>query len=270
MAAPARRNQADIAIRDGIASRLEALGFKRKSRRLYLREDERFREWAHFSGSPLEFGDFIGIFDKEFDALFQQALGPDWPSIGLDDPLPAHVGVGALFAWRRLEDVQEAARRQNLSWFSPLKYLAWEPRRQSYRSPFTTDYGEWSGGVDPAGCAAASLAKWRELVEPWRERMRTDKRAFVEDYDVWPNGGGKLKDIVCHVYMGEREAAEAICRDILDREGLAPSEADLKRFYIRGSRSGWPAEPEIRNWIAYSFYEAASVRGIVAALGLKP
>lgn len=38
-----------IAIRSGIGARALELGFKRKSERLYVREDDAYREWVYFS-----------------------------------------------------------------------------------------------------------------------------------------------------------------------------------------------------------------------------
>ena len=57
------------AINAGIGERIQELGFRRKSGRLYLREDERFAEYVIFRSDGLKFYDELGIFDKDFEAF---------------------------------------------------------------------------------------------------------------------------------------------------------------------------------------------------------
>ncbi len=270
MARRVRYDNAAVAIRDGIATRLLELGFERKSARLFLREDDRFQEWAHFSISdPRKFSDFIGIFDKDLHALFEKCMSPGRDSSVFSTGRSGHTGTSAIRMWRKSEAARVQALIDRRNGWNPLNWFWPSPRRSDYRSPFVTEWGDWQAEHDPQGCAAASLAKWRELVEPWRMGILTDRRALILDYLDWLHGGSDFQKIVCYVYLGEIRQAEMFCRNILDTEGMAPSEAELNS-YVRKSWSADQTRNFIRSSVKWSFQLAEMVRRIAPVLGLRP
>ncbi len=264
---PKPQRTARQAIENGIGRRLLELGFERKSARRYLREDERFKEWASFEiDGHQRFGDSIGLFDKELAALFEPLGWNHEDSAGHREPLPAHVGARTLRLWAEAEETWRASMR----WYDPRDWFRRPPQPSITQSPFVAqDIRIWESSADPEGAAAASLAKWIELVEPWRERVRTDKTALVQNYLTWPNGGGAFKQIVCHAYLGEKAAAERICREILDEEGLAPPENEAP-FYRKNLKASGHADSEyIQGRIETSFEAADLARRLGGSLGLR-
>ena len=95
-----------------------------------------------------------------------------------------------------------------IAWFVPwMEIHDW--RHPYERSPFASDKG-WDPQDDWRGCAEASLDKWREIVEPWLDRM-TDKRAFALWYST---ENRQHNDPICraaaHARAGDANKARTI------------------------------------------------------------
>ena len=208
---------ARIAIRNGIGKRLLELGFQRKSTRLYVREDEQFSEWVGFSIDGYErVNETIGIFDKDFAALF--ASMPHYEDVveSTDvwgDPAPAHVHSGALELWRDEADEKVNAEIDGWRWWQREAWFGPKPTPEYMLSPFVID-GAWETATDPDGVAEFMLEHWRARVEPWRERMLTDKAAFAARYR-WSVNITLIPRIVSHIYGGDPAEAARICGEYI-------------------------------------------------------
>ncbi len=232
-----------IAIHEGIGARLKELGFKRKSERLYVREDDQFEDWVRFELSGRDaFIDISGVLLKGLDETFDN-LGLDLWRYGEFGKRNAHVGRSAIRLWGISSDASLAAyhlRRRRYGWLvwqfwaSEARWSATDPYVQS---PYTGK-GGWQCAANPAGCAAESLQKWRELVEPWFEAMR-DKKAFVREYAGLGSARvPPLSRAVACAWADETESAvwylNEICRDAdrpieTFRRGIAAAERRASR-----------------------------------------
>lgn len=97
----------------------------------------------------------------------------------------AHIYCSALQTWANASQDREEAIKRRLQWVGPLSWFL--PWRSVWRLSDDFERSKhirndlWDLSKDPEACAAISLAKWRETVEPWLEAMR-DPVAFVEWY----------------------------------------------------------------------------------------
>ena len=224
------------AINAGIGARIQELGFRRKSGRLWLKEDKRFAEYVIFRTNGLEFDQDLGIFDKDFDA-FMDGL-PERGSNVSDSPRPCHVSECSLSAWRKHEQHEEHLILRQLKFSRPWT-LIWPglkpiSKPASKKTPFATDYGKWRAAEDWEGCAALSLEKFDEYVVPWRERMRTDVNALMDEFCGYSRGG--QSQVMCaHAYAGRwPEVYEMI--EIAKRHiGEPPTKEQIRDYKIHHS-----------------------------------
>ncbi len=260
----------------GILQRLLALGFEEARRDVYVREDERFREYALLElNSETMFADIHTIFDKDLDALFQQAFpGQGWRSAGINHGpggiCDAHVDLYSTTAWHEAEEEHIARWRARHPWYLPWNWRKTPPENLNKKSPFNPYVNQWSTEPGPGMCVDLSLWAWDRYVAPWRERMRTDKRALVAEYLRKANGGGAFKEIVCHVYLGDQAEAERVCREILIEEGQPPTKRELKRRRRYFEVRDMDPEEFIRDRIDASYQAADRVRAMAPRLGLDP
>lgn len=271
-----REDPAKIAIRDGIASYLPELGFRQRAAKLWMRENVRVREYVEFEtrGSGL-FADSYSLFDKDLDGLAQNAYGDEWRSASEYSGRRAfHVSHGALRRWREAEEAEVEAVRLARPWWSIRRYiLDNRESRPSYAHRFIGGAAipaYWTARDDPKGCAAFTLSVWRKQIEPWRDRVLSDRSTLAAIYLGRPHRENVFKRLLCHVYLGEIDAAEMICREALEREGLAPGSKEFHdaRHLLQGP--GWTAEMFVESTIRKSIANANLVRRAITGLGLKP
>lgn len=235
------------AINAGIGERIQELGFRRKSGRLYLREDERFAEYVIFRSDGLKFYDELGIFDKDFEA-FMDGL-PQRGSNVSDKPRPCHVFKTALGAWRRHEQREEFRLDDRITLIRPWTII-WPSLKlmrkpESMKTRLTTDDGDWLAAEDWEGRAALSLEKFDEYVVPWRERTRTDKVAFMDEYSGYSRGG-QAQHMCALAYSGRWEAVREMVEVANSNIGTPPTKSQIRDFKLRDSED--PAR--VKEWIA--------------------
>jgi len=161
------------AIHDGIGGRANELGFKRKSERLYVREDDSFRLWIRFSFIGQDcFRDYAGVVAKDLEAKFA-GFDTKIYQYGFNQSSQSHVYYSAIQQWK-YESIQ--SQEDFGCSLGPFRYfLPWE-RFWRHRDPFSrskvVSNDAWRPTSDPRGCASQSLEKWQATVEPWLERMR--------------------------------------------------------------------------------------------------
>jgi hypothetical protein len=244
------------AINAGIGERIQELGFRRKSGRLYLREDERFAEYVIFRSDGLKFYDRLGIFDKDFEA-FMVGL-PHRGSNVSDKPRPCHVFKTALGAWRRYEQREEFRLDDRITLIRPWTII-WPGLKlmrkpESKKTPFTTDDGDWLATENWEGCAALSLEKFEEYVVPWRERTRTDKIAFMDEYSGYSRGG-QAQHMCALAYSGRWEAVREMVEVAYAEMNEPPPKGALDNFKAHDSK-----DPEkIEAWIAANLASQADL-----------
>ncbi len=265
-----------LAIREGIGKRALELGFKRKSDRLYEREEGDLTFWLRFTMSDDErFVDLAGVVSRELDEMIA-ATGADLNPYNIDEPSKGHVYISAIDAWRAQSRASEEAFRKPLRWLGPIYWFLpwiniWRRRDPFTQSPFV-EKGRWYAGADPEGCAAASLAKWREIVEPWLDAMQ-DPRLFARWYsnNQW-----------AYVLTPARAVAFARAGDVAMATWLLQSdfdarnwtEADAIKHFRRGPRSSWhfKTDEEQRaaalDSVELAQFRSARARRVADALGL--
>lgn len=203
-----------IAWRDGIGARLLELGFKRTGRDVYTLEDKAYIIWgrSNFIDHDLSH-DFVGVISKELDRMIDEA-GLDISRHALDEPAKAHVYRSAIEAWDDESRASAEAFRAPLREWSPIYWFYPWIERWKRQDPFTqcpfTRPGAWYSGDDPAGCAAASLAQWRRIVEPWLAHIR-DPATFAAWYE--PNRHMAIRaptTALAWARAGDRERAKRL------------------------------------------------------------
>jgi|GEM_PF-3345795 len=270
--AQAEKDDADAreAVRNGIGARLLELGFTRKSARLYVREDERFKEWVRFSyGGSGAFSDLIGIYDKELAALTESCPHSRGADFGVVSPRPAHVLHSAQTAWRNWESACEKDWRETLDWWNPIDWARRTPRRESEASIYVGDRGKWRTNGNPDMCAAESLKIWRKHIEPWRQRMLTC-RHFVFGHLIYTTVP-LMEDslVLLNFYVGQIADAERICRRTLSRTPIQA--AGLGSDDASGGRADAEKTPDQAHSsrVHDAIRKQERLRHIVSTLGLN-
>jgi hypothetical protein len=218
MASPAK--QSVQAARSGIGARLLELGFKRKSNRLYELDEGELHFWVRFKYSSDDtFGDRAGVRSDEFTKLVESA-GEDLYHYLHNENSDAHVSFSAIGNWSaQVYNAEDAFKHRYrrlgpINWFIPWDRLL-RRRNPYWRSPYVQN-DRWRAMEDPDGCAEASLAKWREVIEPWLAAMR-DRKQFAQMYRGcrWYQGDSLVIGIAW-VYAGDIERARPYIQEPFD------------------------------------------------------
>lgn len=269
-----------IAIRDGVGARLIELGFRRKSERLYEKDEGDLYFWVRFVISDDDsFVDRAGVVSREMERMVA-ATGEELHQYGVTEPAPGHISISAYDYWAGQDALAEAEFRNSRWWLNllgPCKSLVpWDrmwAKRSAFKSSRFAGGGRWRVSGSPSGCAAVSLEKWRESVEPWLDEVRDPDgfaRCFM--YGLMAGEYGVLRAIAW-ARAGDMNKAKALLLRVHDRRRW--THADAIEKFRKGPRSAWFFKTEAEqtkaaeNSVKMALAESAQAERVAAHLGIS-
>lgn len=241
------------AVRDGIGQRLIELGFRRKSERLYEKDEGDLYFWSRFTFSGDDrFRETTGCVSRSLERLVESLEVPNVGQYNIDEPSPAHIYISALSAVGYIEKQlkQDFIEKFNKKMgifrvlFDPIK--RWE-RQNPLQNPPYYDSGYWSAKNGISLCIEESLKAWQEHVETWIAAVREPSqfaRAYCDNRYAFR---GNLMRGIVYAHAGDRERARWFLQRIYGLHTWTESDA-IEMFHRvpKSSRMFKPGAEENR------------------------
>ena len=262
------------AFHDGIGSRLKALGFKRKSSRLYSLEDDELHIWTRLDlpgSSGVEdydvFYDTTGILLKPLEAFMAKAPLHDGRFFDDVHP-PGHISRSAESIWRESAEFEQTYGPRGQSLWKRLKKWLSSDSYPYFDGPFfKKDLHGWFPGDDPEGCAEFTRQLWAAEVEPWLPKMR-DHRSFIEQYTAYRCP--RLVQAVARAWLGDTEKARELLQD--ECEINLTTEEEIRAYLIskmKSDRDRREFENDVAKLLARDHRRLANTLELAEFLGIS-